>query len=182
VVDPLSIGALGAVAITEGIKFLYAQAGKILDRRAERKAGQLASPEPLVIGSQDLLEHPVEAVVEDAAQVDELAGELSKLRRDLGGIADGVETPDDSDPETIRKVYALRAALEAITGQDITFKGEQREAAEVPVVRGRLTAKVIRGIASGVDTDTLEGLIHGELETETVEKEANAAAVRIRRS
>ncbi len=36
-VDPLSITAIGAVAITEGIKFLYGQAGEILKRWRERK-------------------------------------------------------------------------------------------------------------------------------------------------
>jgi len=36
-IDPLTISAIGAVAITEGIKFLYGQAGELLKRWRERK-------------------------------------------------------------------------------------------------------------------------------------------------
>ena len=36
-VDPLTLSAIGVVAITDGIKFLYGQAGEILKRWRERK-------------------------------------------------------------------------------------------------------------------------------------------------
>ena len=38
VADPFTLAAVGAVAITEGIKFLYGQAGEVLKRWRERKA------------------------------------------------------------------------------------------------------------------------------------------------
>jgi hypothetical protein len=37
-VEPFSLGVLGAVAATEGIKFLYAQAAEVLKRWRERRA------------------------------------------------------------------------------------------------------------------------------------------------
>src|SRR5947199_10744351 len=36
-VDPLTLSTIGAVALTEGIKFLYEQAGEVLKRWRERK-------------------------------------------------------------------------------------------------------------------------------------------------
>ena len=36
--DPFTLGAVGAVVLTEGIKFLYGQAGEALKRWRERKA------------------------------------------------------------------------------------------------------------------------------------------------
>ena len=47
-VDPLSLSAIGAVALTEGIKFLYEQAGEVLKRWRDRKdAGAKAAPAQL---------------------------------------------------------------------------------------------------------------------------------------
>ena len=40
--DPFTLSSLGAVAITEGIKFLYAQAGQVLKRWREKREQQEA--------------------------------------------------------------------------------------------------------------------------------------------
>ncbi len=39
-VEPFSVGALGARAATEGIKLLYGQAGEVLRRWRDRKSGR----------------------------------------------------------------------------------------------------------------------------------------------
>jgi hypothetical protein len=36
--DPITLAALGAVALSEGVKFLYGQAGELLKRRREQRA------------------------------------------------------------------------------------------------------------------------------------------------
>ena len=41
--EPFTVGALGALTATEGIKFLYGQAAEILSRWRERRAGRLAA-------------------------------------------------------------------------------------------------------------------------------------------
>lgn len=180
--DPVTLGVLGAVALTEGIKFLYTQAGSILDRRAERrKAQQEATAEPLVIESGGLLEQDAASVVENAQKVDELAVEISSLKQALGAFADDVEVPDARDAETMAKVYALRAALEAVTGKELTFKGEQREGKGVAKLHGEVNADTIRGIASGIDTDRVEGEMRGKVNVRVVEEKANVAGVRVRK-
>ena len=46
--DPFTLAAVGAVAITEGIKFLYGQAGDVIKWWHQRKAaGKSASAEPV---------------------------------------------------------------------------------------------------------------------------------------
>ena len=48
--DPLGPAAMGAVALTEGIKFLYAQAGEVLRRWRDRKADtESSADEPVEV-------------------------------------------------------------------------------------------------------------------------------------
>ncbi len=184
-VEPVSLAALGGLALTEGIKFLYSQAGEILRRRRERKdakAGdQTAAATPLPMPPQDALEGQLEPVVEDADAVEELADQLSQLRKELSEYAAGNEEPDPADPGVLATVQALRLALESIIGQRITFKDEPREPSGTPVVTGRMTAKTVEGIATGIDTDTVEGRMHGEAVAERVTPTGKVAGVRIRK-
>jgi hypothetical protein len=183
-VDPLSATVLGGVAVTEGIKFLYGQATELLRRRAARRdaaaAAAKAAAEPMAVEvPPDLLAGQLAPVNEDASTVDELADELDKLRKQLSDYLDGIKAPDAADPELNRTVDALRTALESAIGQRITFKGEQR-ATSGTVVTGRASAKVVRGIAAGIDTDTVVGEMHGTATAETVEPEGKVIGTRIR--
>src|SRR4029453_12668768 len=45
--DPLTLAAVGALALAEGIKFLYGQAGEVLKRWRERKATAATGPTPV---------------------------------------------------------------------------------------------------------------------------------------
>ena len=48
--DPLTLTGVGVIALTEGIKFLYGQAGEALKRWRERKAaGKNADVEPVEV-------------------------------------------------------------------------------------------------------------------------------------
>lgn len=181
-VDPFSIGAVAGLALTEGIKFLYGQAGEILRRRAERKAaakaGQAPPAEPIAVektpeafaGSLGPM-----AVDDDAAE--EQAQNLKELRRTI----EDHELGDADEAETIRATLALRDALEDIVGQRITFAGEDREPSGTPVATGRLTADVIKGRASGLEIETMKGgRAEGTLEAKEIAEGADAAATRIR--
>ena len=182
-VDPLSLSVLGGVAAAEGIKFLYGQATELLRRRAARKdaeaKGETASAEPMKVEAPDLLEGRLEPVVEDEQAVDELADELNTLRKELSDYVDGLATPDAADPKLNRTVEAIRQALESAVGQTITFKGEQRQPSGT-VVEGRVNAETVRGIASGIDTDTVTGEMRGAARADTVEETGRLAGVRIR--
>jgi hypothetical protein len=73
--DPLSLALLGGVGLTEGIKFLYGQAGELLARWQDRKARRVHAEEPLVIESS-LLEGKLMPAHANEEMVERLQAEL----------------------------------------------------------------------------------------------------------
>jgi hypothetical protein len=174
-VEPISLAVLGGVALSEGIKFLYNQAGEILKRRRESKEA-----EPIPVESPDVIEGNLEPMTVDPAAVEELADELKALRAQLNEYAQETEQPDPSDEEVLRATDALREAIESIVGQRITFKGEHREPSGTPVVTGTVRAKQIRAKASGVAIEEMgEGEARGVVEADSIEQGADVAGARI---
>lgn len=147
--EPVTLAMLGAAVLTEGITFLYNQAGELLKRRRERKDAELVAPaadDPVLAGR--LAPLPVDVQV-----VDERREELITLRERLVSYADGNRDVDPGNGELIVQVEALRTLLELAFRQRITFRGEQREptGAQVDVVA---TAKRVDGqlVAARIDT------------------------------
>jgi hypothetical protein len=149
VVDPFSLGALGAVAATEGIKFLYGQAAEVLKRWRARKNGEPEADAPIAVEGADLLQGTLEPPRPKFDIVERVEQDLKELVGLLGNYANGVEDPDPNDPDLVETVEALRKALELIYGQRITFKGEQRDASG-PVVFGKATVDEALGDITGV--------------------------------
>src|SRR4051812_46803488 len=88
VVDPLSLGAIGGVALAEGIKFLYGQVSELLKRR--RNKAEKAETAPVVPAAQlDVLDGPVVAKPVDLAVVDANEGKLLELAGGLSNYANG---------------------------------------------------------------------------------------------
>ena len=173
-VEPFSLGALGAIALTDGIKFLYAQAGEILKRRRERKETADTPPAP------GLLEGELAPLNLDPAAADELAGDLRDLRHRLADYADDIEPAEETDADAVAATLALREAIEAIVGQRITFRGEQREPTGTPTITGIVRARELHGRASGVAfTGTPTGDIRGEVIADVTGANADVAGVRI---
>lgn len=153
-VEPFSLTAVGVLALTEGVKFLYAQAGELLKYRRERKqAPELRPPADALAGS-------VEPVPPDDERLERLADDVRERRRALADYAEGIDEIDPDDPELGRRVDDLRRVLEAIYGQRITFKGETREAsgplvenevraAEAEITRSRVG--VVKGAPAGAE-------------------------------
>src|SRR5258705_2469156 len=96
-VDPVSGAVLAGVALTEGIKFLYAQAGKILDRRAERKRaqkeGQPPAAAPIEVETPDVVAGELKPFEVDDAETDRLFAEIVELRHRLEPFAEHEESP-----------------------------------------------------------------------------------------
>jgi hypothetical protein len=175
--EPFSLAALGTVALTQGITFLYNQATEILKRRRERQAAAEAVP----VETQEVLEGELQPVAIDPAAADELAEELKLLRAQLGEYAQGTEEADPSDASVVRATEALRDAIESIIGQRITFKGEQREPSGRAVVTGTVRAREIRARASGVDADSIgEAEVRGDVQADVIGEGADVAGVRAR--
>jgi hypothetical protein len=170
-VDPLSLAALGAVALTEGVKFLYGQATELMKRRRDRRDAARkdeaaaealpAAAEALPAAPEGLLDGSL-AVPGDVAVSDADADMLIKLRSQLSAYADGLEPIRAGDAELLKVADALRGLLEGVYGRRITFVGEPSrsptgtplDAAESAGVRqqaGAIIASGERAAAVGVN-------------------------------
>lgn len=184
-VDPISLGALGAVALTQGIQFLYTQAGAILQRRRERRdavaAGTAPPAEPIPVQDPShVLNGQLAPLHIDEAAAEELANVVRDLRKELSDYAQGVEPESGDVDDAVRNTLALRDALESIVGQTITFRGEDRPATGTPVITGTVTAKEIRSRASGVEAGNVtEGVITGTVKADVITEGGDVAGVRV---
>jgi hypothetical protein len=161
-IEPISLTAVGVFALTEGIKFLYAEAGELLKHRRESKegAGQEAS-EPELRPPAEIIEGTVEPTRPNIERLDRLADELQKRRRSLTDYADDVEAVDPSDVALLKDVDELRRLIEVIYGQRITFKGEHREPSG-PLVENEveaMEAEIIDSEVGVVEIDSASGTV-----------------------
>jgi hypothetical protein len=149
-VDPFSLGALGAVAATEGIKFLYGQATEVIKRWRDRKAGKEAEAEaPIPVTGAEVLEGELAPPKVDFDAAERLHENITDFASVLGNYASGLKEPDPEDRDLAAAADGLRRALEAVYGQRITFKGEDREPSG-PVVTGRVDVETVAGDVAGV--------------------------------
>lgn len=129
--DAFSLAALGGVAITEGIKFLYGQVAEVIKAWRARREGSPESIEVPLITTQALDAHVAMAVVNteviavhEAAMVD-LWSSLAPYAAGLKEVA-----PGDS---ILVKAGELRTLLEAAYGCRLTFLGEHRDGTGTPI-------------------------------------------------
>ncbi|MFH0522235.1 hypothetical protein ACHBTE_34385 [Streptomyces sp. M41] len=149
--EPLTLAALGGVALSEGIRFLYAQADQLLDRRRAPREED-ATPE---------LPAP------DAALVDRFEPDLRALMAELAPqVRDrGTGTDADSDTEEIRRnAEALRRLLSAIHGTHIVV-GQASPA----TVKGRIDVEEVAGYVAAVRARTARGSIEVDARAGRVE-------------
>lgn len=131
--DPVSLAMLTGFALTEGIKFLYNQAGALLESWRQRRlqagtgAGENGAPvlPPLeqaevLDGPPDPSRRPDPNLVE--ARLTDLESALDALDPYVRARAARQAQPDDLALRT--DVERLRGLLEELYGQRLTFKGE----------------------------------------------------------
>ncbi|MFE3525064.1 hypothetical protein ACFXOD_26200 [Streptomyces sp. NPDC059161] len=165
--DELSLAALTATALTEGVKFLYDQAGALLRRRRDRAAEE-SSLTPAAVTE------PHQLPVADPAQVERFESELRALRADLHEYVSGVDPVTTTDEQLLRRANALRRVLEVIHGTPLLFAGEPRESG---VVRGRVTAEEVAGYVAAVRAERASGTIEGDVRVGRVESGGEAVGV-----
>jgi hypothetical protein len=163
--DPLTLAALTAAALTEGIKFLYGQAGELLKRRRERKDAErkgLRAPSldiPMI--ENDIVAGQLTSIAVNEDILDQRGDQLEILSEKLGLYDRGVYPIDPTDDELIARAEALRGLLELAYGQRITLKGENREATGSSVsvdvivrrVEGELTLAEVDQVGEGGHVD-----------------------------
>ena len=183
--EPFTLSALGAVALTEGIKFLYEQAGEVLKRWREHKeaakstADQSTQTESVEIKLPPIFEGQLSAPQIHFDAVERVAEQLYELRKDLSDYADGIETVDATNEDLLRRIDALRQLLEAIYQQRLTFQGEHR-AASGPVVEGAIDVESVAGEAAGVEAKLISsGRVIGTINARRVEETGTLHGVKV---
>jgi hypothetical protein len=170
--DPLSMANLSATALTEGIKFLYEQAGELLKRRRDRVA---ANP-------PEALPAPAQAALLPAPDLDLLArfeADLQELRSDLDDYITSRVPVTVSDDYLLRTAEALRRVMEAVYGVPVLLPGEASQPAGVS---GSINADEVAGYVAAVRTDRAQGNIRGTTTVGTVRKGGTAVGVEVRDS
>ena len=183
--EPLTLALVGTVVLTEGIKFLYAQAGEALKRWQARKQqpGDKPATEQVPIANPEaagaLQGNISTPLVLDHAKLDQLAESIVGLRRALGDYADGTFEVQEGDQQVVKAANALRDELEGVFGQRFTFNGENRPASGTPLVIGEAEIKELEGRAAGVIADNIRaGEVRGRLVADHVGPGGEGAGVR----
>lgn len=186
--DPVSLVLISSTVLTEGIKFLYGQASKILERRAARKeaekkaAAAQANTEPAQVQLPDAFQGQLVSPQVNFDEVERQFQALRTLRGKLLDYATDVVTVDPKDNELIADVDSLRQVLESIYGQRITFKGENREPSGVKVTT-KAKIDVIAGKFTGTNIeDADEGEFETDLDIKEIKDDAEVIATNYRKT
>lgn len=167
--EPVTLAAIGAVALSEGVKFLYDQAGEAIRWWRERRADPDRAAHPLpVVGDAPADLQPATV---DIPAMERLEPEIRALRSALGPYVDDVapEPVDAADANLIAVVDALRRAMEAVLGQRIRFRGEP-DRPSGPEISGEVDVEQVAGYAAAVRVRNLaNGRIVGTARARTVE-------------
>jgi len=83
--EPLTLAVLGSAALTEGITFLYAQAGEAIKRYHENKKAvqQAATAIPSEGTAPDIVEGELKPLTIHTGEVEKLEPQLKQLRSAL---------------------------------------------------------------------------------------------------
>ena len=158
--DPITLAAVTTIAVTEGVKFLYNQAGELLKYwREKKKAAAAATPEPKP--PEVKLPEVFEGQLSSPKIHDDVLGRveqnISDIRKELSEYADGVQEIEPTNEAVLAQVDALRQLIEAVYQQRITFKGEKGRAPSGPVAEGTIKVGEVEGYAAAVRAKNFTG-------------------------
>lgn len=167
VMEPISLAVLSGAALTEGIRFLYDQAGTLLERRRDRQQT------PDVVAEPDILGEP------DEVRAQALEDHIRALRSDLAPLADpAYEDSEEADGDLLWRADALRAVLECVYGTRVVFSDENRPATEV---FSQVRVEEVRGYAAAVRGDAgTKGRLRARMHVRQVEAGGEVIGVDLR--
>jgi hypothetical protein len=160
----LTLASVGALALTEGVKFVYTEASDLIKHWLDsKKAGADPAPVPIEVtlpaafGGQ--LQDPKANLAVIAANEDR----FESLTGMLALYASGTKPINPADERLLQNLDALRGLLEATLGQRLTLQGEPRPATGTSVVLGTvdIAGSMKSGAAAGVKIDTLAANTEG---------------------
>ena len=165
--DPVSMANLSATALTQGIKFLYEQAGELLKRRRDR-AGTGSTE------TSSNVTQPATLPAADLELIRRYRHDLRRLRSDLEGYVSGRSAVAASDNYLVDRTDALRRVIEDIYGVRVFFAEESARAPEIRIV---INAGPVEGTLVGVQAEQAEGTMDGDITVDTVHKGAEVYGV-----
>jgi hypothetical protein len=182
--DPISLASVGSLVLSEGVKFLFNEAGELLRRWRHGKTSPddaggdtgrtVALVLPAAFGGGTL------AADVDFARVEPVAERLLQLRGALSNYVDGVSEVNPEDRTLLRTADDLRGLLEELLGQRLTLAGENRPASRTPIVRSTVRLGTVEGEATGVDVDAATaGIIASDTTAQEVKRGGRVISVRI---
>jgi len=124
--DPISIsaGVLGAKFLEEGAKFLWEQAGNIIERYHARKDQKETETQQAKVETKnmpDFLESPTTFVI-DFKKADEKVTELVIMKNALEPYLQGKKNLDSSDTALVGAMNTLQMLIEAIYNYQFRLK------------------------------------------------------------
>ncbi|MER8073172.1 hypothetical protein ABTZ59_33445 [Streptomyces sp. NPDC094034] len=144
--DATEIAMIGA-ALPATLTFVFQRLERLLSSRGAQPEPGVTAPDALV----GTLQLPLEP---DENRLQTRQAELEVLHDALEDYARGGTPATTSDQRFMRNLARLRAALEDIYSQHLTFEGENRPASG-PFVHQKLST--LTGEATGMDADKIAG-------------------------
>ena len=184
--EPITLTVVGTIALTEGIKFLYSQAGEVLKCWRERRdaapaTAQAEGTSPVDVKLPDVFDGQLVDPKIHFDAVAQVEPQLRQARSDVADYAQYIEPVDPRNEAVLAQVDALRRLLEAVYQQRITFKGEHRPSSG-PDVTGRIDAKQVAGYAAAVRADIIAGgTVTAEAKVDRVEQGGQLIGVDVKR-
>ncbi len=188
--DAFTLSALGMVAATEGVKFLYAQATEVIKkikekRDADKKIAEGVAPvaTALTVASANsvpaLFEKKGETPTIHLEEAEKVETELKAARNALAGYSDDTETLQENDAEVFAQIDALRRLLERVYQRELTFIGETRTSTGLNIIT-RIDVKDVEGELTGAEvTRQIDANIDVAMKIETIKKDSKVTGVKL---
>jgi hypothetical protein len=176
--DGSTLGAVETATLTQGVAFLYAQAGELLRRRRgvrdraavipKEPGGEVPAPGPESFLALQLPEDVFEPagagpISPVPAALDRLADSLLQARRDVDDYVVGMAVLDRDSQVALQAVDRLRRLVEEVYDTSVTFRGEQERPAGAET---RVNAQQIGVVLSG------NVKVRGDIAGHTINKNA----------
>ena len=153
--DGSTLSVLSGALISDGVQFLYARAGELLNwLRARKSAGAQSQSEPVPapavgpVGSA-VLDGPLDTRRIDQGALEQLAAVIASGRGVLSPYAEGFIPVEAGDSTLLSAMGRVRRALEGVYGQTITFEGERGRGRTGAVLDVRMVLDDIYGEVTG---------------------------------
>ncbi|MFE0208251.1 hypothetical protein [Streptomyces sp. NPDC058985] len=160
-IETVTLSLLGGALLTEGVSFLYGQAGELLNRWRDRRAGNgtVAPEDADTAGPRRLtgpLDGPFDPTRVDMARLDGLADAIASERGALNAYAEGFRSVGPEDEQLLLAMARLRTLMESVYGQSLTFRGERDRPATGARVSVDVTLEDVYGEADIARIGTVE--------------------------